>query len=74
MKKKSYKTIKNFQLFSFYRFTKIKDKKQLKMFIENKLKNKIVRGTVLLSNEGINGSISGEKVLLNEFIVSLKEN
>ena len=72
MKKKSYKTIKNFQLFSFYRFTKIKDKKQLKMFIENKLKNKIVRGTVLLSNEGINGSISGEKVLLDEFIVSLK--
>ena len=72
MKKINYKNKDKFQLFSFYRFIKIEDTKNLKIFIENKLKNKIVRGTILLSDEGINGSLSGKIKILDEFIISLK--
>ena len=47
------------QIISFYRFATISNKIAIKNKIDNFLKNKNVRGTILLSNEGINGSISG---------------
>ena len=44
---------------SFYRFIEIKNKKRLKVLIEKFLDNLALKGTILLSDEGINGSLSG---------------
>ncbi len=48
-------------IISFYRFIKIKNKKTIKDLIDNYLRDKVIRGTILLSDEGINGSLSGKK-------------
>ncbi len=59
------------QIYSFYRFTKIANKEKLKSQIESFVKNRcqILRGTILVANEGINVSISGKssdlKILLS---------
>ena len=55
-----------FKVISFYRFIKLKNKFVLKNNLEKLLKNKNIKGTILLSNEGLNGSISGrEEDLIN---------
>ena len=64
----------NLYIFSFYRFIKINNKKIIKIKLDKFLKNKYVLGTVLLADEGINGSISGkeyELVLIINFIKKL---
>ena len=48
-------------LISFYRFVKIHEKKKKKVLIEEYLSNKSIKGTILISDEGINGSIAGER-------------
>ena len=62
-----------FYIFGFYKFQKIKEikknKKILNIFF---IKNKI-RGTIILSNEGINGTISGKKNNLNLGIKKIKK-
>ena len=70
----NYQNIKKFKLFSFYRFTKIKNKNKLKFKIENLLVNKLIKGTILLSDEGINGSLSGKKEIFDPFFPFLKKN
>ncbi len=50
-----------FSIYSFYRFTEIKDKKFAKKRLDEHLSLYIVRGTILLADEGINGTISGSK-------------
>ena len=59
----------NLIIISFYRFIDIEEKSIKKKLLDNLLRNKIIRGTILLSNEGINGSIAGEK---NEVLEALK--
>ena len=58
----NYQNLEKFKLISFYRFTKIKNKNKLKFKIENLLVNKLIKGTILLSDEGINGSLCGKKI------------
>ena len=62
-----------FYIFGFYKFKKIKkikkNKKILNIFF---IKNEI-RGTIILSNEGINGTISGKKNNLNLGIKKIKK-
>ena len=50
------------QIYSFYRFTKIANKEKLKSQIESFVKDRcqVLRGTILIANEGINVSISGK--------------
>ncbi len=56
----------NLFIFSFYKFIEINDKSKLKLLLTNYFKDKNMRGTILIANEGINASISGtEKNLLN---------
>ncbi len=50
---------KYFFIYSFYRFIHLKNKKSIKKILDNHFQNKIMRGTILLANEGINGTISG---------------
>ncbi len=64
--------INNLQIISFYRFINIKNKKKLKNNIELYLKNKNVRGTILLASEGINASLTGIEIELLETIKFLK--
>ncbi len=51
--------MKSYYLITFYRFVKIKNIKKVKNKLDTYLKNKNIRGTILISNEGINGSLSG---------------
>ena len=49
-----------FYVLGFYKFEKLKGLKNDKIILQNKLKNNQVRGTIILSKEGINGTISGK--------------
>tara|TARA_B100001989_G_C24494377_1_gene441379 strand:- start:141 stop:1052 length:912 start_codon:yes stop_codon:yes gene_type:complete len=59
---------KKLYLYSFYRFTVIHDKKIIKQKLDEYLSLHTVRGTILLANEGINGSISAQKKDLDNII------
>ena len=41
-------------IFTFYRFIRVKNKVDLKIAIEDELSYLIVRGTILVADEGIN--------------------
>ncbi len=62
----------NLQVVSFYRFISINNKEEFKKTLESFLKKKIMRGTILISDEGINGSISGTEKDLNRCFKFLK--
>ena len=63
---------KYFEIVSFYRFINIKIKRLFKSKLENFLKQFLMRGTILLSNEGINGSLSGSSKDLEKVILFIK--
>lgn len=60
-------------VYTFYDFIKIIDKKSLKLEIDNFIKSKSIRGTILLADEGINASISGNKKDLENIIEFIKK-
>tara|TARA_B100000579_G_C22824914_1_gene852554 strand:- start:32 stop:973 length:942 start_codon:yes stop_codon:yes gene_type:complete len=63
----------NLYVYSFYRFVKIRNKKIIKNKIDNFLKKKLMRGTVLIANEGINASISGTEKDLIQILRLIKK-
>ena len=48
-----------FSIFGFYKFYKLKSLKKYKSLLQKYLINKNIRGTIILSREGINATISG---------------
>ena len=60
-------------IYTFYRFKNLEDIKSIKIKLYKYLKNKLILGTILLANEGINGTISGTKKDLNNFIYLIKQ-
>jgi len=60
-------------IYTFYRFKNFTNIKAIKLMLDKSLKNKLILGTVLLANEGINGTISGTEKDLNEFIFLIKK-
>ena len=62
-----------FQIISFYRFIRIEEKKVFKKHIENIIKDIFIRGTILIANEGLNGSISGKKKDLENIIKFIRK-
>ncbi len=50
-----------FHIFAFYKFNKLSGLKKLKKNFQEKLIKNHVRGTMIFSKEGINGTISGKK-------------
>ena len=66
-------TEKNFFVYSFYRFVKIKDRNKIKIKILSSLKNTSIKGTIIIANEGINASLSGSKSELNYSILLIKK-
>ena len=59
---------KKLYLYSFYRFTVIHDKKNIKQKLDEYLSLYTVKGTILLANEGINAAISAQKKDLDNII------
>ena len=49
-----------FEVLGFYKFIKVKSLKKNKILLHDFLIKKKIRGTIIIANEGINGTISGE--------------
>ena len=62
-----------FYVFGFYKFKKLKGLKKTKAILQTKIITHKVRGTIILSKEGINGTISGKIKNLNKIKSSLKK-
>ena len=62
-----------FYVFGFYKFKKLKDLKKTKVILQKKIIRHKVRGTIILSQEGINGTISGKIKNLNKIKIFLKK-
>ena len=56
----------------FYKFKKITNTKKNKKFLQTYFINKSIRGTIIISNEGINGTISANKKNLDLVINKIK--
>ena len=61
-----------FHIFGFYKFKKLSSLKGLKKAFQEKLIKNNVRGTIIFSKEGINGTISGKKSNLQKIKKELK--
>ena len=48
-----------FEVFGFYKFTTIKSLKKKQVLLQKLLIKKNVRGTIIIANEGVNATISG---------------
>ena len=66
---------KNTQIYviGFYKFKQINSLKKKREDIKKFFIKNFVRGTVILSSEGINGTISGKKIQINESINFIKK-
>ena len=62
-----------FYIFGFYKFKKIKEIKKNKKILNIFFIKNEIRGMIILSNEGINGTISGKKINLNLGIKKIKK-
>ncbi len=63
----------NLQVYSFYRFLKIDNKEKIKLLFDHFFKNKHVKGTILLADEGINASISSTEDVLQDTMIFIKK-
>ncbi|MDC0215725.1 rhodanese-related sulfurtransferase [Candidatus Pelagibacter sp.] len=62
-----------FEVFGFYKFKKLILLKKKKILIQNLLSKKNIRGTVIISNEGVNATISGKAIDLKLSIPKIKK-
>tara|TARA_Y100000590_G_scaffold450961_1_gene591519 strand:+ start:429 stop:1331 length:903 start_codon:yes stop_codon:yes gene_type:complete len=63
-----------FNIFGFYKFKNIKNLKKNKKLVEKFLLKKNIRGTLILSSEGLNGTLSGKNIFLLEVKRFIKKN
>ena len=62
-----------FTVFGFYKFKKINFLKKNKELLLAEVLNKKIKGTIILSSEGINGTIAGKKGNVSQIIKYLKK-
>ena len=62
-----------FEVFGFYKFVKVKSLKKNKDLLQDFLNKKGMRGTIIIANEGINGTISGKTKNIRITINKLKK-
>ncbi len=65
--------VEEFHIYSFYRFFNHSQKRENKKKLDTFVSNKLVRGTILLADEGINGTISGKKKDLDNIISFIRK-
>ena len=61
-----------FTVLGFYKFKQINNLNRNKKLLNNLLLKKNIRGTIIISREGVNGSLSGKNKDLNETIRKIK--
>ena len=54
-----------FDVFGFYKFIKLKSLKKNKVILKNIFIKHNIRGTLIISKEGLNGTISGNSKNIN---------
>ncbi len=59
-------------VYTFYRFKSLNSINKYKTVFDNFLLKRNIRGTILIANEGVNGSLSGSKKSLDEFVKFMK--
>ena len=64
---------KQIYVYSFYRFKTLKSIKSIKKNLNKFAKKKFIYGTILIANEGVNGTLSGSKTDLENIIYYLKK-
>ena len=62
-----------FTVFGFYKFKKINFLKKNKEFLQREILKNNISGTIILSQEGINGTIAGKRRNISQIIKSLKK-
>ena len=62
-----------FTIFGFYKFQKINNLKKNQKILNNILVNRDIFGSIILSKEGLNGSISGKNKDIKATIIRLKK-
>ena len=62
-----------FTIFGFYKFKRTKSLKKYKSYLENKIFNTSIKGTIILSTEGINGTLSGQKIDISKIEKLIKK-
>ena len=62
-----------FTVFGFYKFQKINDLRKNQKILNNILIDNNIYGSIILSKEGLNGSISGKNSDIKKFITKLKK-
>jgi len=62
-----------FEVFGFYKFKKLTALKKNKILLQDFLVKKNIRGTVIISNEGVNAAISGKPLDLKLAIAKIKK-
>ena len=62
-----------FTVFGFYKFKKINFLKKNKEFLQREILKNNINGTIILSQEGINGTIAGKRRNISQIIKSLKK-
>ena len=62
-----------FTVFGFYKFKKSNFLKKNKEFLQREILKNNIRGTIILSQEGINGTIAGKRRNISQIIKSLKK-
>ena len=62
-----------FTVFGFYKFKKINFLKKNKEFLQREILKNNISGTIILSKEGINGTIAGKRRNISQIIKSLKK-
>ena len=61
-----------FIIFGFYKFKRFNNIKKYKKIVNNLLVKENIRGTIIISKEGLNGSLSGKNINLNKIIKKIK--
>ena len=62
-----------FTVFGFYKFKKSNFLKKNKEFLQREILKNNIRGTIIFSQEGINGTIAGKRRNISQIIQSLKK-
>jgi UPF0176 protein len=62
-----------FTVFGFYKFKKSNFLRKNKEFLQREILKNNISGTIILSQEGINGTIAGKRRNINQIIKSLKK-
>ncbi len=61
-----------YTIFGFYKFKKIKSLKKYQLLFQSEISKNDVKGTIIFSSEGINGTIAGKKDNISKIIKVLK--